>query len=242
MRVLAFDTATRATTVALVDSEGGAIEARDDPDPGVRPRHTTQLMSLIADVMRRARCGWPEIDRIAVGVGPGTFTGLRIGVATARALAQARSIDLVGVSSLRSLALGAADEARARGSDAVVPVLDARRSEVFAAAWRPDDIAAQDDVQALLAPVAIAPDALAQSAGAIGHRRLEIGDGAVEFRAVLERPGSSIPDDRSRLHRVNAVFTGQLAFRADPADGGDVRPEYLRLPDAELSLQSAQRR
>ncbi len=242
MRVLAFDTATRATTVALVDSDGEAIEARDDPAPGQRPRHTTQLMSLIADVMGRAGCGWPDIDRIAVGVGPGTFTGLRIGVATARALACARRIDLVGVSSLRSLALGAADEARALGSDAVVPVLDARRGEVFAAAWRPDDVAARNGVEPLLEPVALAPAALAQTATAIGRARLEIGDGAVEFRAVLERPGSSIPADRSGLHRVNAVFTGQLAFRSDPAQGGDVRPEYLRLPDAELSLQGPQRR
>src|SRR5438270_483131 len=74
-------------------------------------------------------------DRIAVGVGPGTFTGLRIGLATARALAQARSIPLVGISTAASLALGAWAHARAEGCEAVLAVIDARRAEVFAAAW-----------------------------------------------------------------------------------------------------------
>jgi tRNA threonylcarbamoyladenosine biosynthesis protein TsaB len=141
VKVLAFDTATRSTTVALVDSDAGAVtEARDDPPAGQRPRHTTHLMPLIADVLEQAGCGWEEVDRIAVGVGPGTFTGLRIGVATARALARTRGIDLVGVSTLRSLALGAADEATAHRCDAILAVLDARRGEVFAAAWAAADV------------------------------------------------------------------------------------------------------
>ncbi len=141
MKVLAFDTATGATSVALLDSTGGyPIEARDDPEPGQRPRHTTRLMALIVEVMERAGCGWDEVDRIAVGVGPGTFTGLRIGVATARALTRARGIELVGVSTLQSLALGAADEARRQGCQAVLAVLDARRGEVFAAAWPTDGL------------------------------------------------------------------------------------------------------
>jgi tRNA threonylcarbamoyladenosine biosynthesis protein TsaB len=243
MKVLAFDTATRATTVALCDSDDpdSPIEGRDDPRRGERPRHTTKLMSLIADVLDRGGCSWAEVDRIAVGVGPGTFTGLRIGVATARALAATREIELVGVSTLHALALGGAGEARARDSDAIVAVLDARRGEVFAAAWKPREVV-EPGRAALLDPVAVAPAALAARVPGIGQRCLEIGDGAVEFRAVLERSGTSIPDDSSRLHRVSAVLTGRLAFGSEPVDSGDVRPEYLRLPDAELSLQAAQRR
>lgn len=267
MKVLAFDTATGATSVALLDSTGGyPIEARDDPEPGQRPRHTTRLMVLIVEVMERAGCGWDEVDRIAVGVGPGTFTGLRIGVATARALARARGIGLVGVSTLQSLALGAADEARRQGCQAVLAVLDARRGEVFAAAWPTDggsgpaereqtdgvggpaEPGLTDGVGGpagrgpLLEPLALAPSALAQTAAELGETRLGIGDGAVAFRAVLERSGTAIPDDRSRLHRVNAVFTGQLALHSHPVRTGDVRPEYLRLPDAEMSLPAAQER
>ena len=108
MKVLGFDTATRATTVALVDTDRDeVVERRDDPPPGARPRHTTRLMALVVEVLGDGGAEWPEIDRIAVGVGPGTFTGLRIGVATAHALARAREIDLVGVSTLHSLARGA---------------------------------------------------------------------------------------------------------------------------------------
>lgn len=243
MKVLAFDTATGATTVALVDSAGGGpIEARDDPERGERPRHTTRLMALIVEVLERAGHGWAEVDRIAVGVGPGTFTGLRIGVATARALARARDIELVGVSTLQSLALGAAGQARQRQHDAVLAVLDARRGEVFAAAWTTDGVSGAPEQDRLLEPLALAPSALAQTAAGLGQTRLGIGAGAVAFRSVLERSGTVIPDDRSRLHRVNAAFTGQLALRSDPVRAGDVRPEYLRLPDAELVLQAAQER
>ena len=113
VKVLGFDTATRATTVALLDSERDeAVERRDDPSPGARPRHTTRLMALVVEVLQVAGADWSAVDRIAVGVGPGTFTGLRIGVATAHALARARDIELVGVSTLHSLARGAGSAGR----------------------------------------------------------------------------------------------------------------------------------
>ena len=86
MRILAFDTATRATAVALAGTGERVLEARDDPPPGERPRHASRLLPLTAELLERAGIGFEDIDRLAVGVGPGTFTGLRIGVATARAL------------------------------------------------------------------------------------------------------------------------------------------------------------
>lgn len=243
MRVLAFDTATAATTVALADSVGGgAINARDDPEPGRRPRHTTRLMAMIVDVLERAGCGWEDVDRIAVGVGPGTFTGLRIGVATAGALSRARGIPLVGVSTLQSLALGAVGEARDQQREAILAILDARRGEVFAAAWSTAGVGGPPEQDRLLEPLAIAPSALARVAAEIDQSQLAIGDGALAFRAVLEHSGTAIPDDRSRVHRVNAVFTGQLALHSEPSRSGDARPEYLRLPDAEISLRAAQKR
>jgi tRNA threonylcarbamoyladenosine biosynthesis protein TsaB len=231
VRVLAFDTATPATTVALCDGDAPPLQARDDPEPGTRPRHTTRLMSLIADVLDRGGCRWEEIDRIAVGVGPGTFTGLRIGVSTARALARARGIALFGVSTLESLALAAAAEA----PDAVVAVLDARRGEVFAAAWETSGSALG---QRLLDPVALAPEKLADGAAQLGSRRLMVGDGALAFRPVLAGSGTTIPDESSRLHSVDATYHCRLASGPMTATGGDVRPEYLRLPDAVLSQQA----
>jgi tRNA threonylcarbamoyladenosine biosynthesis protein TsaB len=92
----------------------------------------------------------------------------------------------------------------------------------------------------VLDPRAWAPSALAQAAADVGATRLGVGDGAIKFRAVLDRPGTSIPEDDSRLHLVSAINHCRLASEADPARADDVRPTYLRVPDAELALQAAQ--
>lgn len=216
MKVLAFDTATAATTVALADGET-VLERRDDPPAGSRPRHTLRLMPLIAQLLEEAAWDWDQLDRIAVGVGPGTFTGLRIGIATARALAQARGLELVGVSTLESLSLNS-------DADNVCAVLDARRGEVFAAAWK--------QRRRVLAAAAFDPAALSEQ---LTPEMLAIGDGAVAFRHVLERSGALIPDGGSDLHRVTAVNHCRLGLLAGPSGPDAVRPEYLRLPDAELA-------
>jgi len=89
---------------------------------------------MVAEVFARGERRWEDIERIAVGTGPGTFTGLRIGIATARALAHARGLPLVGVSTLASLVARATEHRSTIAPDAVAAVLDARRAEVFAAA------------------------------------------------------------------------------------------------------------
>jgi tRNA threonylcarbamoyladenosine biosynthesis protein TsaB len=216
MRILAFDTATAATAVALADGDT-ALERRDDPPAGARPGHTARLMPLIVELLAEAGWDWDQLDRIAVGVGPGTFTGLRIGIATARALAQARGLELVGISTLESLSLNS-------DADHVCAVLDARRGEVFAAAWKLR--------RRVLAAAALDPVALTEL---LAPGTLAIGDGAVAFRGVLEGSGARIPDDGSHLHRVTAVNHCRLGLLADPGDPTAVRPDYLRLPDAELA-------
>lgn len=234
MRILAFDTATRATTVALSGVGNVVFTARDDPRPGDRPGHATRLLPMIVRVLERAGTDWNAIERIAVGVGPGTFTGLRIGIATARALARARSIPLVGVSTLQSLALtGASASSVLTGLDAVLAVLDARRGEVFAASWRMSE--AGDFESALLLPHPFAPDALAELVAPLGSTTLAIGDGAVEFREALERSGAFVPEDDSKLHRVTATNHCRLAESLPGCLPDEVRPDYLRVPDAELA-------
>jgi tRNA threonylcarbamoyladenosine biosynthesis protein TsaB len=237
MVILGLDTATRATTVAVLDLDAGTVaERRDDPPRGARPRHTTRLLALTVEAMRDAGCGWENLTRIAVGVGPGTFTGLRIGVSTARALAAARDLPLVGVSTLRSLAHGAAAAAAGEGR-AVLAVLDARRGEVFAAGWSPGT-AADPDAPALLAASALTPEALEDALPGPASGWLAVGEGAVEFRSVLERTGALIPEDGSVLHRVSAIDHCRLAMGLPDQNHGDVRPAYLRLPDAELTLRA----
>lgn len=244
MKLLGLDTATSATAVALLDSATGAVhERRDDPAPGARPRHTARLLALIAEVMRDAGTDWGAIDRIAVGTGPGTFTGLRIGVATARALARATGIELVGISTLHALALAAAGEARP-GERAVAAVIDARRGELFTAAWGIEDVAAPDG-EPLLAPAALAPDELVARVRGLGPGLLAAGDGAAAQARALQDAGARIADENrvgAAAHcRLAAYMSVATGLTGSPGSPDAVVPDYLRVPDAELNLRAAVR-
>jgi tRNA threonylcarbamoyladenosine biosynthesis protein TsaB len=240
--ILGLDTATRATVAALVRSAAGdgetlELEARDDPAPGSRPQHATRLLELVAEVLERGGVGWEEVDRIAVGVGPGTFTGLRIGIASARALGRARGIELVGVSTLQSVAANASAWTAREQVDVVMAVLDARRGEAFVAAWPADRMWA--GAAELVPPRACDPEALAAVASQLGRATLAVGEGAVEFRSVLERAGAVVPDDESELHRVSAIAHCRLALGMRASSPDQVHPAYLRLPDAEINRRAA---
>jgi len=226
--VLGLDTATPATAVALLDDArpGAAAERRHEPAAGERPGHAAQLLALAAELLGDAGLRFADVDRIAVGLGPGTFTGLRIGVATARALAQGSGAELVGVSTLRALALAA--EPAAPAGSAVLAVVDARRGEAFAAGWR--------DGAAVLEPAALAPPALADRVVRTGGRWLAVGDGALRYRAELEGAGCTVAPDGAPRHGVSARAICQLGRHAPLGPGRDlVVPEYLRLPDAVLA-------
>ncbi|HZV73386.1 MAG TPA: tRNA (adenosine(37)-N6)-threonylcarbamoyltransferase complex dimerization subunit type 1 TsaB [Conexibacter sp.] len=232
MQLLAFDTATPATTVALALADGQVLARRHEPAAGERPGHVAELLPLALALLAEAGVDFPQLDRLAVGIGPGTFTGLRIGVATARALAQAHDLPLVAVSTLRSLAAGApADDA-----PATLAVLDARRGEAFAAAWT-RGAAAQAAPAPLLAAAALTPEALADAAASLPPGTLAVGDGALRFRAVLEAVGAVVPADGSAAHRVDASVHARLAAAMEPDARDAVLPAYLRLPDAELALR-----
>jgi tRNA threonylcarbamoyladenosine biosynthesis protein TsaB len=237
MIVLGFDTATSASAVALL-AEGRTLRKRDDPPPGAHPGHATRLLDMARALLEQAGLGWRDLDRIAVGVGPGTFTGLRVGIATARGLAQSLDVELVGVSSLQALADGAFAQGHA---DAVLAVIDARRGEVFAAAY---ERVAGLPPRELSAPRALAPARIGELAeqarrdGGAEHRWLAIGDGAVRYRGAVERAGVPSPEPDSELHRVSAAAVCTLALAA-PAGTRSLLPDYRRRPDAELALQGA---
>jgi tRNA threonylcarbamoyladenosine biosynthesis protein TsaB len=254
LALLAFDTATRATAVAWQSAASEEpLHARDDPAVGQRPRHTACLLTLIEELLERSGTTFRQLERIAVGVGPGTFTGLRIGIATARALGQALGIPLVGVSTLESLAVSVehaylvgnrrpdADRAhplRGGHPDAVVSVLDARRGEVFAAAW---SLTSGDRVS-LFGVRALRPGELAAllvtSERLVPDRTLAVGDGALAFRDILESSGVAIPDGDSEFHKVSASSHCRLAWALPACHPNDVHPCYVRLPDAELGRRS----
>jgi tRNA threonylcarbamoyladenosine biosynthesis protein TsaB len=216
--ILGFDTATPATVVGVLPDAGEPVELRDDPEPGARPGHAPRLLPLAAAALAAAGAGFGDVRRVAVGTGPGTFTGLRIGVATARALAQATGAELAGVSTLHALA------AAAGGDQPVLAVLDARRGEAFAAAFVPGRPPGH--------AVVLAPERLPELARADAGPWLAVGDGAVRFRGQLEPAAIAVPADGSALHRVSALAICRLARTAPPVDREALLPEYVRAPDA----------
>jgi tRNA threonylcarbamoyladenosine biosynthesis protein TsaB len=220
--VLGFDTATPDTVVALAAGPAEPLELRHAPAPRERPGHAAQLLPLAAALLRRAGLRFADVERIGVGVGPGTFTGLRIGVATARALAQGTGAEVAAVSTLQALAIAAEHDGP------VLAVLDARRGEAFAAAY--------EDGREILAPAAVRPEALAGLVQALPEPPeawLAVGDGALAFRDQLEPAAIAVPADGHPSHRVSAVAICRLASTTAPVARDALVPDYVRLPDAE---------
>lgn len=260
MIVLGFDTSTPSSAVGLRLPDGQTLQARDDPTPAERPGHATRLLALAAQLLEQAGLSWRELERIAVGVGPGGFTGLRIGVASARGLAQSLGVELVGVSSLRALAEGALGEmgpamdgvdcASGGSSPAVQGVLaaiDARRGEVFVGAYTRGPTPDADGLRERLAPRPVTPQEFGElcdwvdTDGPIPTARwIAVGNGAVLYRAELEHAGIAVPPDDEDVHRPSGARICEIAAvvavaEAQPID--EVMPDYLREPDAEIALE-----
>ncbi len=193
MLTLAFDTATSVATVALADGEE-VIGERVSRAAGV----LADAHVLLAAAGREPK----DIARLVVGTGPGSFTGIRVGLATAQGLALALDLPVAGVSTLDALAAGA---------PGAVPLIDARRAEVFAL---------------LGEPVCLRPSELRLGGGTVC-----VGDGAVRYRRLLEDRGVVVPADESELHLPRARFHALLACEFGPAEL--LEPLYLRIPDAQ---------
>ena len=218
MIVLALDTASPSTGTGVLLAAGRVGEARDDPAEGSRGEHASRLLVLVEQALAQAGVEWGDVDRIAVGVGPGGFTGLRIGIAPARALAQARGLPLVPVGSLEALAAGA------EATGVVAAVLDARRGEVFGGAW--------SGPRELMAPAALPAEELGARLARLEGPVQAVGDGAVRFRLELERAGVVVPADGSSVHRISAAPLCRLGAVGEPADRDRLLPDYRREPDA----------
>jgi tRNA threonylcarbamoyladenosine biosynthesis protein TsaB len=197
MLILAFDTATDIATSALV-SDGEVL--------GERTSRAVTVLEDIDALLRQAGAHTRELGGIAVGIGPGSFTGIRIGLATARGLALALNVPVAGVSTLDALAAGA---------PGAVPVVDARRGEVFVL---------------LEEPRVLTPDQLELASGTIC-----VGSGAVRYRSLLEASGAEIPPDQDERHVPRARFHAALARDFAPAEA--VEPMYLRVPDADKTTR-----
>lgn len=233
--VLGLDTATAEVAVAATRRGEVLFETQVASVADARPNHSSVLLEAVEEAVRAAG-GWPAVGLIAAGVGPGAFTGLRVGVATARALAQARDLDLAGVSSLAALARGirehTADVDGSPPSTAprqrpLLALIDARRAEVFAALFDCDGVEVWE-------PCVISADELQTRIESLPEPPVAAGDGSLRFRAELEAAGAEVPPDADPAHRLSARHVCALAGGAGRARPEDVRPIYLRRPDAEV--------
>jgi len=227
--LLGIESATELVGVAVADDDGPRAAAWATG----RRRHAEVLAPAIAHVLELAEVALEDVGVVAVDIGPGLFTGLRVGVATAKGLAQGLGVDVVGVTSLEVLARAAFD---AGWDGPVVAVVDARRGEVFAARYRP-----------VPAPVEVAPPArytperLATELAGEGVPMLAVGDGARRYAhelsvvAGLRIAGQSLAGPPPGV--LVALASEKLAASEPPAD---VQPTYLR--DADVRINWVQRR
>jgi tRNA threonylcarbamoyladenosine biosynthesis protein TsaB len=244
VRVLALETATDLVGAALL--RDGAVSERSHL--GGRA-HAELLAPAVEEVCALSGTTLAEVDALAVDVGPGLFTGLRVGVATAKALGQALDLGVLGVSSLDVLAAGAYEAAPADRSARVVAVIDARRGEVFAAAYDagadgggpdgPDPADVRTD-----RPAALAPEELAAWCDelAAGGPVLVVGDGAVRYvEQLAPRPGLDLglaetvaaPSPAVRVR----LAARRLAAGAPLQAATDIVPDYRRPADAKINWE-----
>jgi tRNA threonylcarbamoyladenosine biosynthesis protein TsaB len=197
--VLAFDTATEVATSALVRLPGGERL-------GERASRPVLILQEVDGLLADAGLQRDSLEGIVVGTGPGSYTGLRIGLMTARALAFALDIPVAGVSTLAALAAGA---------PGARPVLDGKRAEVFTLASEVPAVMRAEDLP-------VEPNVL------------YVGDGAVRYRDAIERRGGDVPPDDDPRHVPWAHLHAGLAKDFGLAEAAE--PIYLRLPDAERAL------
>lgn len=231
MLLLGLDTATRRVGVVLADENGmlGRVELGSTFATSP-PRHAETLAPAIAWCCEQCGVGLDQISAVAVGIGPGMFTGLRVGVTTAKTLAQARRVPVIGVPSLDLLAYPLRYARRL-----VVATIDARRHELYWAMYRqvPGGVQRVSDYELA------APEDLVAEIEARGEDALVCGDGALRFaetfaplgrRVELAGPAHASPSLSALAELARARYE-----REDFCAPSEVLPMYLRRSDAELA-------
>jgi tRNA threonylcarbamoyladenosine biosynthesis protein TsaB len=229
MRVLALDTTTRAGSVAVVDGDRVLVDERGDPGRS----HAERLPGDLLAALERAGMTLADVDLFAVASGPGSFTGLRIGIATMQGLAFVGQKRIVPVSVLLALAFGGAvglDE------NAVVGAwMDAHRREVFSALYRVTaaPLFAPERLSELEPPAVGDPGAVWTRWRRLAEPSAIAGDGAVQYSGAIGGRARVIepPPLAGIIGRVAAI----RAARGDSVTPAGVQPLYVRRPDAEIA-------
>jgi len=224
MNLLAVDTTSRFSSVALLTD--GELRSETRLVEGGAP--SRNLFPAIESVLKLAGMQPADVDAYAAAVGPGSFTGVRVGISTVQGLALASGRPVLGLTSLEALA------GRMRGAaDTLVAMVDAYREQVYVAVY-------DADLQELVAPMAASPQGWIAKAPASAAF---LGDGALKYAETIRalRPDAVFPDKSLFL----AATVGRLAFpklaRGEGGDASTLRPVYLRAPDIRPSPEAAPR-
>ncbi len=228
MLILGIETATAQVGVALANHDGVLASAHSSRDR----RHAENLTPQIQFVCEQARVELSEVGCIAVDVGPGLFTGLRVGLSSAMALAHGLDVPMIGVSSLDIGAFAVQHSLRT-----ILSCFDARRGEVFSAHYN----AVAGGVQRITEPRVSTPDELAADLAAAGEDVLMVGDGGERYREIFSEV-SHVEFAGARLQYPSARSLVELAhptaMRKEFVTPAEIEPMYLRLPDAEINWKT----
>lgn len=224
MNLLAVDTATTSCSVALFSGDRLLAEVVY----AAGKTHSHHLMSMIHRILEECRCKPEDIGGIAVTRGPGTFTGLRIGISTIKGLAAATGVPVVGISSLAALAFPFALH-----DCPVVAMIDARRGEIY---YNQYHGATQPATRVLVGAPEMAAVALPENA-------ILVGSGALLYRGVFENHCPHVRFADAAQHVIRAASVGRLAllrFKRQDADPIDALiPEYVRKSDAQIQISGS---
>lgn len=222
MTILAIETSTPTGSVALTDGPTCCHEVHWEGNEG----HTAQLMPAIEKIFRESGVDPQSLAGIAVAIGPGSFTGLRVGLATAKGLALGWGKPMVAVSSLAAMACHAATT-----EGLIVPMFDARRGEIYTAAYRRDG-------ECVIAEQVITPVRWVELLMNANERCLCLGDGYLRYQSLFaDGLGDPLALPSVAMHRPRAALVGQLGTerlaRGEIADIATLLPHYVRRPQAE---------
>ena len=229
MLLLAIDTTTRVCSVALGDHEKILAEYHLN----VKNTHSQRLMPLIVSLFRDSGIDKSRLEGVALTIGPGSFTGIRIGMATAKGLCQGLNIPAVGVMTLDALA-----EACTFFPGLICPILDARKNQVYTALYR----GAAGDPEMLQPAAALSIDELGHKLAAYEDEVIFLGDAVESYggalRQILGQRYREMPLP-SRFNRAALVLQKGIKIWQEkgPVSPYALKPLYIRLPEAERRLQ-----
>lgn len=229
MKILALDSSGLTASVALAEDDNLIAEYTIQ----YKKTHSQTLLPMLEEIRRMVELDLSTVDAIAVAAGPGSFTGLRIGSATAKGLALAMEKPIVPVPTVDGLAY------QLYGTDALVcPIMDARRSQVYTGIYEFVFDKERYDMHVIREQCAVSFDEIAEALNQLNRKVIFLGDGVPVFRErmteVMRVPYTLAPSHRNRQSAASIAALGSLYYRQGRIESGaEHAPEYLRLSQAE---------